>query len=185
MSGYMTFWSKEHIRDMKKAGDIGPLTVIYGGRHSKEPSLKKIKVGDVIFPVSLENNKLIVMARLQVERLEDAFEYQLREIGYPCGAIIPEGTLVISDGPFTEKEGRFVEFSNGCGYMSKITIPDNITRKIDMNTLTHRECAYHKFPITCCSEIAAIGRGTTIKGRAIPDDKIPMLLFGNTKSTLK
>lgn len=25
MSGYMTFWSKEHIRDMKKAGDIGPL----------------------------------------------------------------------------------------------------------------------------------------------------------------
>lgn len=28
MSGYMTFWSKEHIRDMKKAGDIGPLTVI-------------------------------------------------------------------------------------------------------------------------------------------------------------
>ena len=64
-------------------------------------------------------------------------------------------------------------------------IPDNITQKIDMNTLTHRECAYHKFPITCCSEIAAIGRGTTIKGRAIPDDKIPMLLFGNTKSTLK
>ena len=54
-------------------------------------------------------------------------------------------------------------------------IPDNITQKIDMNTLTHRECAYHKFPITCCSEIAAIGRGTTIKGRAIPDDKIPML----------
>ena len=25
---YMTFWSKEHIGDMKKAGDIGPLTVI-------------------------------------------------------------------------------------------------------------------------------------------------------------
>ena len=44
MSGYMTFWSKEHIRDMKKAGDIGPLTVIYGGRHSKEPSLKKMAV---------------------------------------------------------------------------------------------------------------------------------------------
>ena len=54
MSGYMIFWSQDHVKKLKKAGDNGPIQVVYGGRHSKEPSLKKIKVGDVIFPVALE-----------------------------------------------------------------------------------------------------------------------------------
>ena len=108
MSGYMIFWSQDHVKKLKKAGDNGPIQVVYGGRHSKEPSLKKIKVGDVIFPVALEKDQLVVMARLQVEKLENAFEYQLREVGMPCQAIIPEGTMLISDGPFTETDGRFI-----------------------------------------------------------------------------
>ena len=30
MAGYITFWSKEHIKELQKAKDIGPLSVIYG-----------------------------------------------------------------------------------------------------------------------------------------------------------
>jgi len=185
MSGYMIFWSQDHVKKLKKAGDNGPIQVVYGGRHTKEPSLKKIKVGDVIFPVALEKERLVVMARLQVERLENAFEYQLREVGRPCDAIIPEGTMLISDGPLTEKEGRFIAFNGGCGYLSKAIIPYGITRTIDLDTLTRKECAYHQIPITCCSEIAAVGKGSSIKARPIPEDKVSLLLFGNTKSALK
>ena len=125
------------------------------------------------------------MARLSVEKLEDAFEYQLREIGMPCGAIIPEGTMLISDGPFTEKDGRFIAFRDGSGYLSKTPVPENISRTIDLDTLTRKDCAYHQFPITCCSEIAAVGNGSLIKARPIPEEKIPLLLFGNTPSSLK
>lgn len=46
MSGYMTFWSSDHIKNIKKAGDEGPIQVLYGGYHSKESSLHKIKAGD-------------------------------------------------------------------------------------------------------------------------------------------
>ena len=185
MSGYMIFWSQDHVKKLKKAGDNGPIQVVYGGRHSKEPSLKKIKVGDVIFPVALEKDQLVVMTRLQVEKLENAFEYQLREVGMPCQAIIPEGTMLISDGPFTETDGRFIAFSDGSGYMSKIAVPDNITRTIDLDTLTRKDCAYHQLPLTCCSEIAAVGKGSSIKPRPIPEDKVPLLMFGNTPSSLK
>lgn len=185
MSGYMVFWSKDRIKALNKAGDNGPIHVIYGGRHTKEPSLKKIKVGDVLFPVSLEKDRLVVMGRLQVERLEDAFEYQLRETGLPRDAIIPIGTVLISDGTFTEKEGRFIRFHDGAGYLSKIAIPNDTTRIIDINTLPQKKCALHQIPITCCSEIAAVGTGSLIKPRPIPEEKVPLLLFGNSKSTMK
>jgi hypothetical protein len=185
MSGYMVFWSQDHVKKLKAAGDNGPIKVVYGGRHSKEPSLKKIKVGDVIFPVALEKEKLVVMARLKVERLENAFEYQLREVGMPCAAVIPEGTMTISDGPFTEKDGRFIAYHDGAGYLSNTVIPEGITRTIDLDTLTRKECAYHQIPITCCSEIAAVGCGSTIEARLIPEEKVPLLLFGNTQSSLK
>jgi len=185
MNGYMIFWSQDHVKKLKKAGDNGPVQVIYGGRHPKEPSLKKIRVGDVLFPVALENGKLVVMARLQVEKIESAFEYQLREVGMPCAAIIPEGTMLISDGPLTERDGRFIAFRDGSGYLSKTFPPGNITRTIDLDTLTRKDCSYHQIPITCCSEIAAVGKGSSIKARPIPEEKIPLLMFGNTKSSLK
>ena len=34
MTGYITFWSKEHVRSLEKAGDRGPLSVIYGGHYA-------------------------------------------------------------------------------------------------------------------------------------------------------
>ena len=185
MNGYMVFWSQDHVKKLKAAGDNGPIKVVYGGCHSKEPSLKKIKVGDIIFPVALEKEKLVVMARLPVEKLENAFEYQLREVGMPCAAVIPEGTMTISDGPFTEKDGRFIAYHDGSGYLAKTAVPDGITRTIDLDTLTKKDCAFHQMPITCCSETAAVGNGSTIKARPIPEEKVPLLLFGNTKSSLK
>lgn len=48
-----------------------------------------------------------------------------------------------------------------------------------------KDRAYHPLPITCCSGIAAGGKGSVIKARPVPDDDIPRLLFGNTKSTMK
>lgn len=185
MGGYMTFWSSDHIKAMKKAGDEGPIQVLYGGRHTKEPSLNKIKPGDIIFPVALEKGRLVVMARLFVERIEDAFEYQLRETGGYHGAIIPEGTVILSDGPFSERDGKFAAFHDGSGYLKKIIIPQGITRTIELSELRKKDCAFHQIPITCCSEIAAVGSGSAIKARPVPEDKIPLLMFGNSKSSLK
>ena len=185
MSGYMIFWSKERIKELKKGGDKGPICVVYGGRHKQEPALGKIKVGDVIFPVSLEAGKLYVMARLSVEKLEDAFEYQLRETGMPRAAIVPEGTLTLSDGHLSEERGKFASFRGGCGYLDEITLPEGLTRTIDLDKLTEKPCKAHQIPITCCSEIAAVGTGSRIEAKQIPDEMIVKFRFGATKSSEK
>ena len=70
-------------------------------------------------------------------------------------------------------------------HLAKTAVPDGITRTIDLDTLTKKDCAFHQMPITCCSETAAVGNGSTIKARPIPEEKVPLLLFGNTKSSLK
>lgn len=91
MAGYITFWSKEHIRKLEKARDTGPLSVIYGSHHTKMPSIAAVRAGDVIYPAALLQGTLCVMARLQVERVEPALDYLMREVGFPGGALIPEG----------------------------------------------------------------------------------------------
>ena len=48
MAGYMTYWPSEQLRALKKAGDIGPIRVMYGSIHSKMPSIDSVKVGDIL-----------------------------------------------------------------------------------------------------------------------------------------
>lgn len=86
MAGYITYWSKEHIKNLEKAKDNGPLVVIYGSQHTKMPTIQGIKEGDIIYPVTLMNNNLYVMARMPVEKMESAYDYLLRETGnlYGC-----------------------------------------------------------------------------------------------------
>lgn len=48
MAGYITYWSREHIRRLERAGDGGPLSVVYGGPHMAMPSIASLKAGDVI-----------------------------------------------------------------------------------------------------------------------------------------
>ncbi len=152
MDGYTVFWAKDRVEELKKAGDAGPIRVVYGGRHLREPSLVKVKVGDVIFPVALANGKLAVMARLPVDRVEPAFEYQLRETGLVRGAIVPKGVR-----PRTNESNQ----APTCSF------------------------APHQKPITCCSESAASGNGSSIEPRIMPDEFVPRLLFGPSDDSLK
>ena len=152
MDGYTVFWAKDRVEELKKAGDAGPIRVVYGGRHLREPSLVKVKVGDVIFPVALANGKLAVMARLPVDRVEPAFEYQLREAGLVRGAIVPKGVR-----PRTNESNQ----APTCSF------------------------APHQKPITCCSESAASGNGSSIEPRIMPDEFVPRLLFGPSDDSLK
>ena len=74
MAGYITYWPQEQLRKLKKAGDYGPIKVVLGSVHTKMPSIAKVKVGDVIYPVTLSGGTLIVLARLPVERVETGFD---------------------------------------------------------------------------------------------------------------
>ena len=51
---------------------VWPITVIFGSIHTKMPSIKSVKVGDVIYPVTLVNNSLYVAAKMPVEQIEVA-----------------------------------------------------------------------------------------------------------------
>lgn len=81
MAGYMVYWSKEYVKELEKAGDTGPFKVVYGSQHQIMPSISAVKVGDIIYPVTIKNGTLAVMARLCVEKIECAFDYAMRELG--------------------------------------------------------------------------------------------------------
>lgn len=91
MSGYITYWPKEQIKKLEKDKDNGPIQVIFGSIHTRMPSIKSVKEGDVIYPVTVSGGTLCVVARLPVEKIEPAYEYLIRELGNRCSALIPDG----------------------------------------------------------------------------------------------
>lgn len=91
MAGYITYWPKEQIKKLQKEKDNGPIKVIFGSVHTKMPSIKKVKAGDTVYPVTIDNGTLCVVAKLPVEQIEDAYEYLVRELGNQCGALTLEG----------------------------------------------------------------------------------------------
>lgn len=132
MAGFITYWPKEYVKHLAKQGDRGPFKVVYGGPHLKMPYISSVKVGDAVFPVSIQNKTLAVMARLKVEKVEPAFDYLMRETGRRRSALVPEGIAVIIEGKLG---GDFAIFSGGSGYLSpdapvgyscKTSLPDNI-----------------------------------------------------------
>ena len=76
------------MQELKKAGDKGPIKVVFGSIHSRMSSIVSVKVGDVVFPVTLMKKKLYVMARLPVTHRECAFDYCMRELGREHGYLI-------------------------------------------------------------------------------------------------
>ena len=66
---YFTLWSKEYCRWIKKCNDNGPLEVIFGGPHTSLPSIRKIKIGDTIIPVCIDNGQLFLISSLTVENI--------------------------------------------------------------------------------------------------------------------
>lgn len=91
MPGYMVYWPQDRVNEIQKAGDVGPIKVILGSIHSRMPSIASIKEGDVVFPVTLINKHLYIMARLPVEHREKAYDYLVRELGNQCSALVPDG----------------------------------------------------------------------------------------------
>lgn len=73
MAGFMSYWSKDYIKSLKKAGDNGELSIIFGSHHTSMPSISSVKVGDLIYPVTLAKGTLCVMGKLPVEKIEIAF----------------------------------------------------------------------------------------------------------------
>lgn len=170
MAGYITFWAKEHIRKLEKARDAGPLSVIYGSHHTKMPSIAAVHTGDVIYPAALLQGTLCVMARLPVDRIEPALDYLMREVGYPGGALIPEGTAlehVLSCRPeafalqaVRNTPNAFFQRSDGSRIESGQPLPENLTTVYRHSQYQEKPHLCHQEPQTCCAALAASGRGS-------------------------
>lgn len=191
MAGYITFWSKDYVKQLTKAGDRGPFKVVYGGPHLKMPYISSVKAGDIVYPVSIQNKTLAVMARLQVEKVEPAFDYLMRETGRRHSALVPEGFAVVTDGKLG---GDFAVFSNGSGYLSpgapvgysfKTSLPENIHTVIREEEQPEIPHLFHQEPITCCAKLAASGTGSEIFPRELPLDIVAQLRFGPSPSKEK
>ncbi len=182
MSGYITFWSKDYVKQIEKNKDNGPFCVVYGSQHTKMPSISALNIGDIIYPVAIKDKTLCVMARLPIERIEPAYDYLIRETGCYFSALIPKGILIQTQGVY----GEFNIFKDGCGYTDKIELPDNIHTIIQEENLIEKPHKFHQKPITCCADIAASGtNGSSIEARLIPMEKVTTFLFGKTKSAQK
>lgn len=71
-AAYTVMWARDHCVALRKAGDEGkPLQVLFGGIHQSAPSLKRagIAPGDVVFPVSVYNGSLYILAGAVVDKL--------------------------------------------------------------------------------------------------------------------
>lgn len=172
MEHYIVYWPQDVVDDIVKAGDEGPIKVVYGSVHSRMPSISSIKEGDVVYPVTLMKKKFYVMARLPVEHKEIAFDYTMRELGQQYSALIPDGIAV-------ENRSRSIYWaSKAQGYKSLEEIPAGV-RLIPLEEQKNKPHQKHQEPFNCCSKYAVWGTGgSSICPRLIPDELIPTMLFG-------
>ncbi len=89
MAYYTVYWPQDRLDELRKSDDKGPIKVVFGSIHSRMPSIASIKEGDVVFPVSLLDRHLYIMARLEVTHKERAFDYCIRELGNLYRSLIP------------------------------------------------------------------------------------------------
>lgn len=75
MNAYFILWPNDWCKRLLKAGDQGPLQVMYGGPHTSVPSLGKVQPGDLIYPVAVKNGELFILGQLQVEHISAAEDY--------------------------------------------------------------------------------------------------------------
>lgn len=180
MAGYIVYWPQEQVRKLQKAQDTGPIRVVLGSIHTKMPSIAKVKVGDVLYPVTLKEGMLYVMARLPVERTEAAFDYLLRETGYRQAALIPEGTAYEE---MAWRGGKTTFRTAHAGSVDREALPASITRIelwADRQPIPH---LCHQEPFNCCAQTAASGtKGSAIRPRPVPEEKLSELLFGPSRA---
>ena len=182
MSGYITFWSKDYIKQLEIHNDNGPICVVYGSQHTRMPHISALEIGDIIYPVAIKDKTLCVMARLPIEKIEPAYDYLIRETGSYFSALIPEGILLKKQRIY----GEFNVFNSGSGYTDKIELPPNIHTIVQEDDLIIKPHKFHQEPIMCCADLAASGKkGSSIQPRLIPMEQVSTFLFGKTKSTQK
>lgn len=181
MPGYMVYWPQDRVKELERAGDTGPIKVVLGSIHSRMPSIASVKEGDVVFPVTLIQKQLYVMARLPVERRESAFDYCIRELGGEYGALIPEGVALEWDGG----EGYHYWGYRNKHYYRPEDLPAGI-RVIPLSEQVEKPHLLHQEPFNCCSQWAVWGdHGSGIAPRLIPPELVPGLRFGHPKSKEK
>lgn len=79
---FTTLWTKERRRRLEREGDRGPIEVIFGGPHISQPNLDSVKIGDVIYPVLVDEGRLIVAARLEIEARMDPRDFVRSRLGF-------------------------------------------------------------------------------------------------------
>jgi hypothetical protein len=84
MSGalHVVLWPQERIQWLRRCGDDGPLEVIFGGPHISQPSLAKVRIGDVICPVGVKQGRLHVLGALRVQRIQAPEAYLMERWGF-------------------------------------------------------------------------------------------------------
>lgn len=175
MEHYIVYWPQDVVDDIRKAGDEGPIRVVYGSIHSRMPSISSVKEGDIVYPVTLMKKQLYAMARLPVEHKEIAFDYLMRELGKQHGALIPDGIALEQK----DRAGRIYYWTGECkSYNSPADVPEGY-RIITLNEQKEKPHQAHQQPFNCCSKYAVWGTGgSTICPRLIPDEIVPSMLFG-------
>ena len=181
MAGYIVYWPQDRVKELQKAGDTGPVKVVLGSVHARMPSIASVKVGDVIFPVTLIKKQLYVMARLPVEHREPAFDYCIRELGGEYGALIPDGVALEWDGG-----GNYHYWGyRGKHYYRPEDLPEGV-KVIPLSEQVPKPHLKHQEPFNCCSQWAAWGdHGSSILTRPVPPELVPDLRFGHPKSKEK
>ena len=175
MTYYMVFWPQDRMQQIMKAKDEGPIKVVYGSIHSRMPTIASIKVGDIVFVVSLLKKKLYAMARLPVTHREPAFEYLIRETGNYRESLIPRDKVI-------EFRENFYWTGDSQSFRSAGAIP----AKYQFVPQAEKPHLLHQEPFNCCSQWAVWGEdGSTIAPRPVPDELIPQLRFGYPKSKEK
>lgn len=183
MNGYITYWSKEYVGELAKNNDTGPMCVVYGSRHVRMPYISSLKIGDIVYPVTIQNKKFYIMSRLPIEKIEPAFDYLIRETGKPHSCLLPEGVFIKSPEKLSNI-GEFFPKDSKTGYPAEIF--ENGLIFIDENGLTDIPHKFHQEPVTCCADISASGvHGSEIFPREVPRELLQKMCFGKTPKTQK
>ena len=166
-------------KEIARAGDTGPVRVVYGSIHARMPSIASIQVGDVVFPVTQMNKHLYVLARLPVTHRERAFDYCMRELGTRHSALIPEGIVEET----VDCGGSLYYWGWDCKrYNAREAVPEGFT-VIPLSEQVEKPHLEHQNPFNCCSQWAVWGEeGSSIAPRQLPDEVLPRLRFGPSPS---
>lgn len=115
---YVVLWSRDRCREVRRAGDEGkPLEVVYGGAHTSQPLLSRYRVrrGHRLYPISVHQGALLIIAGMTVEEIIDWREYVVRFLGVDERWLDEAGAWDAA-----EKLGRL---ASGVGSPSSVGLP--------------------------------------------------------------